>query len=114
MRKSRFMKIRFITILLSLIVIFSSQNAFAECVNNELQLSIENDSALTLGGGTDRFYSNGLEATYRCSRSVTNSNQKNPALRILKRLHPGQYYIEDNFVLRFGQKIFTNEELTIR
>ena len=53
------------------------------CSQKQLSLLVENDSALTLGGGTDRFYSNGFEAIYRCQLSL---NQKDSQANIAFRL----------------------------
>lgn len=102
--------------ILLLIIIFcieiSNTTLHAECTSNDFQLSIENDSTLTLGGGTDRFYSNGLEGTYRCQRDVNQEQiKKNPAHKFLSVLHPNHHYIQDSFGIRFGQKIYTNSDI---
>lgn len=85
----------------------------ADCIAHDAAFTLENDSALTLGGGTDRFYSNGFEGAYRCKRAVKNNAAKNIAHKTLSRFHPEQIAIEDNIGFRFGQKIYTNSDITL-
>ena len=101
-----------IRLLLSGLLILNSHTIWAQCDQRELSLLIENDSALTLGGGTDRFYSNGTEATYRCKQSLTNNPQaSNYASRSINLLRSQHSVIGINRGFRLGHKIYTNSDI---
>ena len=73
---------------------------------------VENDSALTLGGGTDRFYSNGVELSYSCKQNPSKhpkaSNYASRSLRLLQSQHE---VIGINRGVRVGHKIYTNSDI---
>ena len=89
-----------------------SHLSLSQCDQREFSLLIENDSALTLGGGTDRFYSNGNEITYRCKQSLTeNVKASNYASRSLSLLRSQHSVIGINRGVRLGHKIYTNSDI---
>ena len=84
------------------------------CSQKQLSLLVENDSALTLGGGTDRFYSNGFEAIYRCQLSLNQKDsQANIAFRSLHWLNKNSNVIKVNNGIKLGQKIYTSSDLSL-
>ena len=103
----------FIIIVFFLLLVFETSQA-ESCSQKQLSLLIENDSALTLGGGTDRFYSNGLEAIYRCQLSLNNEDsQANIAFRSLNWLNNNSNVIKVNNGIKLGQKIYTSSDLSL-
>ena len=106
------------TLKLTFIFILSiaSYNVWSnECVRKEASILIENDSALTLGGGTDRFYSNGFEGVFRChTRTDTKSIQSNLASTTLYWLDNDADISKLNKGFKFGQKIFTSSDLSLQ
>ena len=99
-------------ILLSGLLFFYSYTCLSQCDQRELSLLVENDSALTLGGGTDRFYSNGTEFTYRCKQSLSEKTEaSNYAARSLKLLRSQHGVIGINRGFRLGHKIYTNSDI---
>ena len=99
-------------ILLSGILLIYSYTALSQCDHRELSLLVENDSALTLGGGTDRFYSNGTELTYRCKQALSDQTQaSNYASRSLNLLQSKHNVIGIDRGFRLGHKIYTNSDI---
>ena len=99
-------------IFLSGFIFLYPYTTLGQCDQRELSLLVENDSALTLGGGTDRFYSNGVEFTYRCkqlpSKHVKASNYASRSLNLLQSQHN---IIGVNRGFRLGHKIYTNSDI---
>lgn len=98
-----------------LFLAISQNNAWADtCTHKEASLLVENDSALTLGGGTDRFYSNGFEAMFRC---ITNPDDKvsksNLAYRTIKWFNEDADFVNVTKGIKIGQKIYTSSDLTL-
>lgn len=84
------------------------------CNQRDISLLVENDSALTLGGGTDRFYSNGVELTYRCKQALSeNAQASNYASRSLHHLQSQHSVIGINRGLRLGHKIYTSSDISL-
>ena len=84
------------------------------CVHKEASISIENDSALTLGGGTDRFYSNGFEAIFRCTTNIgSDKPNANLALRSLSWLDKDSDLTRASYGIKLGQKIFTSSNIEL-
>jgi len=100
---------------ISLILFFIASNAWAEsCVHKEISILIENDSALTLGGGTDRFYSNGFEAMLRCQTDIEEDISKsNLALRSLNWINKESDITRADYGIKIGQKIYTSSDLSL-
>lgn len=83
------------------------------CNHYEASLVIENDSTLTLGGGTDRFYSNGFEAQIRCHADVdAEESQSNYAYQTLNWLNANTDFVRISKGIKLGQKIYTSSDLT--
>ncbi len=100
----------FIFILLTSIQTAWSQN----CSSREASLIIENDSTLTLGDGTDRYYSSGFIALFRCHTDINNKDsQSNLAYRTLHWFEHNPNIIKTSKGLSFGQKIYTSSDLTL-
>ncbi|MDW3094807.1 MAG: lipid A deacylase LpxR family protein [Gammaproteobacteria bacterium] len=97
------------------ILSFPGQAILAQdCKSHEAALIIENDSTLTLGGGTDRYYSNGFEAFFKCHTSPDNKkSQSNLAFRSLNWFGNKSDFIRTSKGLRLGQKIYTSSDLTL-
>ena len=97
------------------ILLASGQTAWAQdCITHEAALAIENDSTLTLGGGTDRYYSNGFEALFKCHTNPNNeSTQSNLAFRTLNWFENNSNFIKTSKGFKFGQKIYTSSDLTL-
>ena len=87
------------------------QIVWGECSQRGIDLLIENDSALTLGGGTDRFYSNGFEGSLYCNQNVTNNSVTNIASHTLHALKSDQNLISVVKGVRLGHKIYTNSDI---
>ena len=101
-------------IILCLLTLTQTCWAQTNCKDRQIGLNIENDSALTLGGGTDRFYSNGLELLYRCNQTIDEQTiASNLALRTINRFYPGSSLSKSSKGFRFGQKIFTSSDLSL-
>lgn len=102
--------------LIILLLCLLQKNVFASsCEHRQTSLVVENDSALTLGGGTDRFYSNGLEISYRCQHD-TNAKEYQPNLahRSLKWFTSDVDIFRVNRGLKIGQKVFTSSDLSLQ
>ena len=98
--------------LLFILVLLSATEVWAKCEQREFSLAIENDSLLTLGGGTDRFYSNGLQASYKCKQTVPKNNfSSNLASKTLHALRSDHNLIELNKGFMIGHKIYTNSDI---
>ncbi len=97
------------------ILFFLGQPSLAQnCNSHEVALIIENDSTLTLGGGTDRYYSNGFEALYKCNIDPNNKNsQSNLAFLTLDWLDSKSDFTKISKGISFGQKIYTSSDLTL-
>lgn len=94
------------------LLILNSYAVWGQCDQREVSLLIENDSALTLGGGTDRFYSNGTELSYRCKQSLANNpHASNYASRSINLLRSQHSVIGINRGFRLGHKIYTNSDI---
>ncbi len=88
--------------------------AWCMCDQHELSLQVENDSALTLGGGTDRFYSNGIEITHRCRQNKsTDDSTSNRATKSLLTLGAEEGFVEESSGARLGHKIYTNSDISL-
>ena len=99
------------------ILLFLSINNYAwanSCLHKKASLIIENDSALTLGGGTDRYYSNGFEILFRCYQNVDNEDShSNLAYQTLHWFNDETNFISATQGFRFGQKIYTSSDITL-
>ncbi|MFK8027781.1 MAG: lipid A-modifier LpxR family protein [Gammaproteobacteria bacterium] len=97
-----------------LFILFSINNVWSQsCKHYEASLVIENDSTLTLGGGTDRFYSNGFEAQIRCNTDVEDENShSNYAYQSLNWLNANTNFVRISKGVKLGQKIYTSSDLT--
>ena len=104
-------KVLVIILLLSGIIDVS----FAEiCTHKEAAILIENDSALTLGGGTDRFYSNGFEALFKCKTDPNHeATESNLAYRTIRWFNKDANFVNVNKGIKLGQKIYTSSDLTL-
>lgn len=100
---------------IGLILFFIALSAWATpCVHKEISILIENDSALTLGGGTDRFYSNGFEAMLRCQTDIEEDVSKsNLALRSLNWINNDSDITRADYGIKIGQKIYTSSDLSL-
>lgn len=84
------------------------------CRQHEADLVIENDSILTLGGGTDRYYSSGFEALFKCYTNPDDeSSQSNLAFRTLNWFESNSDFIRTSKGFKLGQKIYTSSDLTL-
>ncbi|MFK7793789.1 MAG: lipid A-modifier LpxR family protein [Gammaproteobacteria bacterium] len=84
------------------------------CHRHEAALVIENDSTLTLGGGTDRYYSNGFEAVFTCHTGPDNEEaQSNLAFHTLNWFENNADFIKISEGFKLGQKIYTSSDLTL-
>ncbi len=105
-----------IVILAIIICSLFSQKAWSDaCEHRQASLLIENDSALTLGGGTDRFYSNGFEVSFSCQPSLNQqrTRQANLAYRSLNWIHNDSDIIWVKNGIKLGQKIYTASDLSL-
>ncbi len=105
---------RMMRLLFYLLILLSTNNVWSQsCKNYEASLVIENDSTLTLGGGTDRYYSNGFEALFRCHTDVDNEeSHSNLAYRSLHWFNPNTNFVRTSKGIRLGQKIYTSSDLS--
>ena len=102
----------FITFILLFLVQVSAQAN--NCAHKETSILVENDSALTLGGGTDRFYSNGFEAIFRCQLNNNgDAYQSNLAHNSLKWINEDADIFRVKRGIKLGQKIFTSSDLSL-
>ena len=97
------------------ILFYLGQSALAQdCMSHEVALIIENDSTLTLGGGTDRYYSNGFEALFKCNTDPNNKNsQSNLAFLTLNWFDNKSDFTKISKGFSVGQKIYTSSDLTL-
>ncbi len=98
-----------------LVLISSISTAWPQsCSKHEVSIIIENDSALTLGGGTDRYYSNGFEAAVECHTNVDqNDSHNNLAYRSLSWLDNHSEFSKISTGFKLGQKIYTSSNITL-
>jgi len=76
------------------------------CIHKNASILIENDSTLTLGGGTDRFYSNGIDVLFRCQKNINSDDYKvNLAHRSLSWFTSDFDIFKVNNGFKLGQKI---------
>ena len=103
------------SIIISLLLLMPTWLFASPCVHRETSMLVENDSALTLGGGTDRFYSNGFEGIFRCQ--IVNDSKEaksNLAYRSLNWFDNNTNLIKVNHGIKFGQKIYTSSDLSLQ
>lgn len=85
-----------------------------DCTSREVALIIENDSSLTLGGGTDRYYSNGFEALIKCHTDPdSDDSRSNLALRTLSWFDDSSNFVKTTKGFKIGQKVYTSSDLSL-
>ena len=88
--------------------------ADTDCDYRNYSTSLENDSDLTLGGGTDRFYSSGISFSYQCFRDPDSTYLID---RLSNRLfnylspEPSNYFA---IGFNIGQRLYTASDISLR